>query len=114
MRVAIRGPETVYKRVSTTTHLKDLRTPPAQNRFNAGGAIFGHAGPGGVMDMDPPRIRMRRSTALAAKPIAEQNGFPVAAEAGLRAPARPSGKTGSAVAIESAGSGAVPPGREMP
>jgi hypothetical protein len=25
--------------------------------------------------MDPPRIRMRRGTALAAKPVAEQNGF---------------------------------------
>jgi hypothetical protein len=36
-----------------------------------------------VMDMDPPRIRMRRGTGLAAKPVPEQNGLAVAAEAGL-------------------------------
>lgn len=37
-----------------------------------------------VVHMDPPRIGMRRRTALAAKPVAEQNGLAVSTEAGLR------------------------------
>ena len=59
----------------------------------AGGAQGNEPFPGmrtrvAVMDMDPPRVRRRRGTALATKPVAEQNGFAVTAEAGLRAPGR--------------------------
>jgi hypothetical protein len=63
-----------------------------------------------MMDMDPPRIRMRRGTGLAAKPVPEQNGLAVAAEAGLGvAETRPaaaaefdSGRLGGAAGAEQA------------
>jgi hypothetical protein len=54
----------------------------------AGGAEGDEPFPGmlagaAMMDMDPPGIRVRCGTGLAAKPVAEQDGFPVTAEAGF-------------------------------